>query len=58
MRKLFLSVLVLLLCGCSVPGLAKFRKSGDKFECVEVEIPRENLHGAEIQRLEDRLNER
>lgn len=59
MKKIVLSVVAALcLAGCSVPGKMVFKKVGDKFECIEVYVDRDNVTSSDIQKIEERLNEK
>lgn len=55
MRKLIL-LLLLLSISCTVPGKIVLKKTGDRWEAVEVTIETENITPAEIQSRENRLN--
>jgi len=59
MRTLLVCLILLAMCGCSVPGKILLKRDGTgQWQAVEAEFERENITPAEIQKIEDRLNGR
>jgi hypothetical protein len=56
MRWLILLACVISLAGCAVPGRIEFKKSGDRWEAITIEIESENITPGEICKFESRLN--
>jgi len=55
-RWLILLACVSVLAGCAVPGRIVFKKSGDRWEAVTIELERDDITSSEIRKLETRLN--